>query len=210
VELGCARSVWLPYLARTYGFSVVGVDYSELGCAQARTLLEREQVRGEVICSDFRSPPATLLGSADAVVSFGLLEHFDDTAGAVRAAARFLRPGGVLVTEVPNLVGWMGGLQRAINRPVFDAHVCLDRDTLAQSHRDAGLEVLESTYAVLCLPTMLNTEGMPATWKRRTTELTVRLAAYAATPLWVIDERLTPLPVPAALAAYVVCVARLL
>ncbi|WP_437830178.1 methyltransferase domain-containing protein [Sorangium sp. So ce1153] len=36
----------------------------------------------------------------DAVVSPGVVEHFEDTAGCLRACARYLRPGGPIITEV--------------------------------------------------------------------------------------------------------------
>lgn len=29
LEIGCARSVWLPYLAREFGFRVYGLDYED-------------------------------------------------------------------------------------------------------------------------------------------------------------------------------------
>ena len=40
LEVGCARSAWLPYFANEFGFEVWGVDYSESGCEQARRILQ--------------------------------------------------------------------------------------------------------------------------------------------------------------------------
>jgi cyclopropane fatty-acyl-phospholipid synthase-like methyltransferase len=41
LEVGCARSAWLPYFARRYPITVTGLDYSEPGCAAERELLRR-------------------------------------------------------------------------------------------------------------------------------------------------------------------------
>ncbi|WP_436620554.1 class I SAM-dependent methyltransferase [Sorangium sp. So ce136] len=45
-------------------------------------------------------PPERFVGAIDAVVSLGVVEHFEDTAGCLRACARYLRPGGRIITEV--------------------------------------------------------------------------------------------------------------
>src|SRR3982751_593399 len=46
LEIGCARSLWLPYFAREFGFEVAGIDYSEIGCEQEREILSRAGVEG--------------------------------------------------------------------------------------------------------------------------------------------------------------------
>src|SRR5207247_8866766 len=44
LEIGCARSTWLPYFGKEYGFSITGLDYSEIGCQQARQILANEHI----------------------------------------------------------------------------------------------------------------------------------------------------------------------
>jgi hypothetical protein len=39
LEIGCGCSVWLPFFARL-GFEIAGLDYSDVGCRQARMILE--------------------------------------------------------------------------------------------------------------------------------------------------------------------------
>ena len=82
----------------------------------------------------------------DVVVSFGLIEHFEDTVSIVRAASRFLKPGGMLITNIPNMTGLIGYLQRILNKPVYDVHKLLDQHMLRNSHECAGLEVIECEY----------------------------------------------------------------
>lgn len=80
LEVGCARSVWLPYFAKEFGFRVSGIDYSEIGCQQAIEVLHREGVQGEVVCTDLWALPPSLVGQFDVLISCGVVEHFQDTA----------------------------------------------------------------------------------------------------------------------------------
>jgi cyclopropane fatty-acyl-phospholipid synthase-like methyltransferase len=147
LEVGCARSRWLPYFAAEYGYEVTGLDYSTMGCEQARQILAAAGVEGRIVEGDLFSPPEDLLEAFEVVVSFGLVEHFEDTAAATEALGRFLVPGGTLVTVIPNLGGSLIALiQRFVNRPVFDVHVPLDRRQLAEAHRAAGLDLRSCGY----------------------------------------------------------------
>lgn len=146
LEIGAAQSRWLPYFHKQFGFAPTGLDYSEIGCERARELLVHAGVPGEVVCADLFSPPAGLLGRFDAVVSFGVVEHFDDTAGCLAALASYLKPGGRVVTTIPNMAGGLGLLQRWVDRTIFETHVPLTDAELARAHVAAGLEVVDSGY----------------------------------------------------------------
>ena len=131
LEVGCARSAWLPYFGREFGFELHGLDYSELGCRQERTILVKAGLEGEVTCADLFTPPPDLLGAFDVVVSFGVVEHFSDTLAATRALAALLRPDGLVVTVVPNMRGAIGRIEQLINRDVYDIHVPIGPARLA-------------------------------------------------------------------------------
>ncbi len=145
-ELGCARSAWLPYFAMEFGFRVTGVDYSPAGCDQARAILVKEGVDGDVVCADIFAPPPHLLNRFDYVVSFGLVEHFEATHECVRSCGAFLKPGGKMITVILNMNGLVGWLQKTLGREVFDVHVPLSREELRRAHEVAGLEVLNCGY----------------------------------------------------------------
>jgi len=167
LELGCAQSRWLPYFAKEFGFSITGLDYSPIGCEMARTILDRSGVAGEIVCADFFGPPDSMRGAFDVVVSFGVAEHFDDTAACIRAFASFLKPGGILFTNIPNMCGLVGFLQRVLNRPVYDIHQILDPNALRAAHEAAGLDVLSCEYFIfnnfgVCNLNKLRTHG--ASW----------------------------------------------
>jgi 2-polyprenyl-3-methyl-5-hydroxy-6-metoxy-1,4-benzoquinol methylase len=146
LELGCGGSSMLPHFAARFGFQVSGIDYSELGCEQARQALSKAGVSGEIACADFFAPPPELLDSFDVVWSNGVIEHFADTASVVRHFAQFLKPGGLLLTVVPNMAGAVGLLLSKLNRRVYDMHVILDREAVRRAHVAAGLTVTDCDY----------------------------------------------------------------
>jgi len=204
IEIGCAQSVFLPYLARTFGFQVAGLDQSELGCERARRILEREQARGEIWQGDLFAPPALLVDAFDAAFSFGVVEHFDDTSRAVKAIARFLKPGGRLLTIIPNLTGILGRYQRTLDRKLYEAHVVMDRERLAGAHRQAGLQVESAGYLMPVGLEVLNV----ASWRNRWAAKVVDRAHTAASRLlWLVDDHVIPLPPNRRTSPYVVCVA---
>jgi 2-polyprenyl-3-methyl-5-hydroxy-6-metoxy-1,4-benzoquinol methylase len=161
LEIGCAGSIWLPYLAQEFGFTVCGIDYSEAGCTLAEQNLTKAGVTGEVICGDFFSPPDHFIEAFDVVVSFGVAEHFSDTSRCLGAFSRFLKPGGLLATNIPNLCGLNGLIQKVINRPVFDVHVPLDRNDLVRAHQANGFQTISCQYFLFLNLGVLNFEN----WK---------------------------------------------
>src|SRR6185295_6750521 len=146
LEIGCGNSAFLPYLNKYFGFKVVGIDYSQFACEQTKKILERENVKGEIIFGDAFSPPVELLGKFDIVCSFGVVEHFDKTAETLREFSKFLRPGGLMLTEAPNLSGFTGYLQEKFFKPVYDIHVPMDKKYLDHAITQSGLELLSSEY----------------------------------------------------------------
>lgn len=120
LELGCGGSAYLPYFFRQFGLQVYGMDYSERGCELARQMCEVNGVPSQIICSDFFEPPPEMLAAFDVVVSFGVVEHFTDTQSSLSRFANFLRPGGLMITTVPNMWGLAGLAQSVLARDVFD------------------------------------------------------------------------------------------
>jgi SAM-dependent methyltransferase len=207
LEIGCARSAWLPYFAREFGASVAGLDYSPRGAMQAAEVLRRSGVGGDVRCADLFAAPDDWRETFDVVAWFGVAEHFDDATAAVRAAAAFLKPGGLLITEIPNLAGLNGWLQRTCNRAVYDIHVPHDRDRLASHHRDAGLDVVLARYllpvdfGVVELGTGEPTRG------RAIKERLLYLLRLLTGVVWLVDRRL-PLPTTRALSGFILVAGR--
>jgi len=146
IEVGCGRSQLLPYFARQFGLRVSGLDYSAIGCERARQILERERITGDIFCGDLWTFDAFPLPGYDVVFSFGLVEHFEETAAVVRALARYARPGGAVLTLIPNMRGSVGALQKTLARAIYDIHVPLSSLDLARAHAEAGLSLKASGY----------------------------------------------------------------
>jgi SAM-dependent methyltransferase len=136
----------------------------EVGCSSGYLLTDLRQgwSRADVIASDvvlaslrqlaIRLPDVAFLrfdvtacplpdASVDAVVMLNVLEHVDDDAGAVAAVARILRPGGVLILEIPAGPRLYDAYDRYLqHRRRYAA------GTVRQLVRAAGLEILEETH----------------------------------------------------------------
>jgi 2-polyprenyl-3-methyl-5-hydroxy-6-metoxy-1,4-benzoquinol methylase len=158
LEIGCARSVWLPYFAKEFGFRVYGIDYSETGCQQAMQLLSNQGIKGDIVCADFFSPPESMVGEFDVVISFGVLEHFADTEGCVLAFSKFLRKKGMMITNIPNLSGLIGLIQKWFNRNIFDIHVPLSRENVLEAHQKNRLFPVSCDYFLTANFGVLNFE----------------------------------------------------
>lgn len=161
LEVGCARSSTLPYFAKEFGFKITGIDYSDFGCKMTQAILEREHVNGSILCEDFFAPSEILIEKFDVIVSFGVLEHFQDPINCVTAFAKYLKPGGFMITIIPNLTGILGLIQKYINRPVYEIHHMLDKDSLFKAHQDAGMDVLDCNYFISTNFGICNLSGLP-------------------------------------------------
>lgn len=200
IEVGCARSAWLPYFAREFGFRVTGLDYSEVGCRQAEDVLRRSDVAGRIVCADLFAPPADLVGAFDAAVTFGVVEHFADTSAAMAAIGKLLKPGGLALTVVPNLHGLTGALTRLLDRAVYDVHVPLDPAALAAAHEKAGLEVLSCRH-VLAINLGVVSAASPS-------PLVARLTSWTSKAVWLAESAGLRIPPNGWTSPYVFCLAR--
>jgi 2-polyprenyl-3-methyl-5-hydroxy-6-metoxy-1,4-benzoquinol methylase len=205
IEIGCAQSVFLPYFAKHFGFEVAGLDRSEGGCEGARSILKRDGVDGEIFCADLFSPPQHLLQEFDVLVSFGVVEHWENPSAVLSAMSKVLRSEGRMITVIPNLNGLPGALQRVMDRAVYDIHIPLNREGLASAHRLAGLEVERCDYFLPIALEVLNVEswskGLPC-W------VTMRSYGVISRLVWLWDDHVTSLSANPWTSPYVVCVAR--
>lgn len=209
LEIGCARSTWLPYLARECGFQISGLDYSKQGCEQERRILSRSGIAGEIICADLFAPPVGLLGAFDVAISFGVIEHFRDTASCLRAAAAFLKPDGMLITQIPNMRGLIGRLQKLMSPATYAVHVPLTREQLVSAHEQAGLSVAHCDYFLSTGFGVVSLHGLDDTKpSTRFKRHMLSILKKASVLVWVVEDATVPLPPTKLLAPSIFCVAR--
>jgi 2-polyprenyl-3-methyl-5-hydroxy-6-metoxy-1,4-benzoquinol methylase len=205
LEIGAARSKWLPYFAKEFGFSVTGIDYSNAGCEQARAILDQAGVSGNIILSDFFAPPVELLDAFDVVVSFGVVEHFENTAATIESLAKFLKPGGTIITVIPNVTGLLGQIENHLCPSIFEVHKLLDRESLCAANEAAGLLVASCEYFLVGGFSIINL----SCWKERFFYKAIRLLPMGLSlPFWQLDRKGSPFRPNRITSPYIVCLAR--
>ena len=209
IEVGCANSVWLPYFAYEHGCSITGLDYSDVGCVSARELLALAKVDGEIFLGDLWDPPAELMGSFDLLFTYGLVEHFDPTDSVLAVLSKLLRPGGMMITIVPNMSGITGKVQKFLNEPVFNIHVPMDVAYLDAAHKKAGLIVSRAGYLCSINFGLVNlTENENNVLKRLAKRLfTTILIGLSVLVWWIEDHSTLRLRPNRFTAPYIACVA---
>jgi SAM-dependent methyltransferase len=197
----------LPYFARRFDAEIKGLDYSSIGCEQTQEILRRTGYEGEIVHADLFDPPPQLIGLADVVFSWGLVEHFTDTAAVAAALHRLARPGGRVITVVPNMAAAAGRLQRWINREIYDLHVPLDRGHLLSAFESVAAKVEFCDYF---MPVNFWVVNPGPTADRRLGRL--KAMVYACAKLitvgaWQLETRFrTRLPSSRTFSPYIVCV----
>lgn len=209
LEIGCGASTFLPYLGKEFGFNVSGIDYSEAGCDVASRTLAREGVHGNIICADAFHVPEDMFGHFDVVVSFGVAEHFSNTAACIAAFSKFLKPGGLIITFIPNLVGLIGLLERVLDRSVYEKHVLLDRKSLQAAHQDAGLLIQSCDYFLFANFGVANINEIPKGSVEWYAKRAVLKSLEGLTGMiWFLETVLWPFPSNRITSPYVVCAAK--
>lgn len=101
LEAGCGLGEWVRFFSMK-GFEAIGVE----NCAPAIDKARRSYPAMEFVQADIRNM-GFQDGWFDAVVSYGVLEHFEEGAEPqLREHIRVLKPGGHLVVTVPYHNRW--------------------------------------------------------------------------------------------------------
>lgn len=209
LEVGCAKSGWLPYFAREFGFHISGLDYSAVGCAAERELLARHGLDAEIVCADLFNPPESMRESYDVIVSFGVVEHFEKTELCLSALGAMLKPGGLLITTIPNMVGMVGWLQKTFNKPIYDIHRPIDAAMLRQAQESAGLMVEDCGYFLSTKFSVCNLSGIPAhTWPFTLKKWCLNSLTNLSMVAWLLEQRIGRLPAGRWMAPYINCAAK--
>ena len=205
IEFGCAQSTWLPYFARMHGLEVAGLDYSTLGCERARAILARENIDGLIIERDLFLPPSKDDLLFNVGISFGVIEHFEDPSIPLKAMSRYLKPGGLLLTIVPNMTGIVGSFQKYLNQSIYEIHQLVDAASMSNYHSIAGFDPLAVEYLLPFGLTVAN----PGSKMQLFNKFLFQLAKIITVTFWGID-RITcrALPRTKYFSPYVICIAK--
>ncbi len=122
LEIGSAPGSNLVQFHKMFGYEPYGIEYTQNGVELNRRLFQEHGIdpsrviQGDFLSDDVRRP---LEGRFDIVTSFGFIEHFSDVRTIVEKHVQLLKPGGLLVVEIPNLTGANDLLARFFQREVF-------------------------------------------------------------------------------------------
>jgi SAM-dependent methyltransferase len=148
IELGGFPGYYATYLKKYQHIDTTLFDYY-IHPRLINELLEKNGLKEgdiNIIEADLFSynPPEKY----DMVLSFGLIEHFNDTKAILQTHLQFLKPGGVLFVTLPNFTGVNGWIQRKFDKENYDKHFisCMNPDFLAQTCKELGLKNVESYY----------------------------------------------------------------
>lgn len=98
LEVGCGRGSISSHFAEN-GWNCTLLDYSQSILHTAKKIFHTNNHSAEFITGDARALPI-VDNSYDAVVSIGLLEHFEDIETLIKEQYRILRPGGIFLGYV--------------------------------------------------------------------------------------------------------------
>jgi 2-polyprenyl-3-methyl-5-hydroxy-6-metoxy-1,4-benzoquinol methylase len=163
IEIGSAPGVFVARLAKMLGATPYGIEFTNSGANVNRLFFQKLGYPAEnVIHGDFFDDNVLKdhLGKFDVVMSNGFVEHFENPHDVVARHLSLLKPGGILVVAIPNLLGafklygrWaVPGYKRIHNLELMK----LDRFKAANTHVD--LTTLECKY---CGTLHVNVDPMP-------------------------------------------------
>jgi SAM-dependent methyltransferase len=138
LDIGCGMGAFIRTAAEI-GIESWGVDVSRYAvqCGKERHPYPVESID--------RLPE--LPGDFDVVTAWHVLEHTDDPVTFLRSALAHLRPGGLLVVEVPNWSAFTARLWKAQWRSVRIEHpLYFTKDALVHFLRRAGLEIRRTRH----------------------------------------------------------------
>jgi SAM-dependent methyltransferase len=102
LDVGCGFGGYLVAFARL-GLDVAGIEIDPVRIELARANLADEDLGDRVHAASILEPDlASRLGSFDVVTCIDVIEHVADVPTAIARMVELLRPGGILVLEIPN------------------------------------------------------------------------------------------------------------
>lgn len=113
LELGCGWGRWCLSAARA-GYTPMGVDIHLEALQAARRLSSQTAPGASFACADLSALPLRD-GNLDVVFSYSVLQHIErsEVRRALAEAWRVLKPGGILIVQVPNKFGVVSLLHQA-------------------------------------------------------------------------------------------------
>jgi SAM-dependent methyltransferase len=121
-----SRGIWLDVgsgigdmvsVAQENGWKATGLELSETSVAFAKEIFNVDLLRQTM--EEYRDQHPELIGTVDVVSLIGVLEHVVDPVGLLRQANQMLKPGGMVMIQVPNARSMATMVQETFPQNVF-------------------------------------------------------------------------------------------
>jgi len=148
IELGGFPGYYSIYLKKYQGLATTLFDYYIHDGLIKELLAKNGLKEGDINIIESDLFNYTPQQKFDLVTSFGLIEHFSDTASIIKTHLQFLKPGGTLFITLPNFTGVNGWVQKNFDKENYDKHYidCMNPAFLAETCKELGLKEVESYY----------------------------------------------------------------
>ena len=120
LEIGCADSNFLCYLAKKFGYKAYGIDYSDAITKTAELFGFNGLLEPVLHKTDLFDWQPTK--KFDVVCSFGFIEHFEDIDKTIAKHEELLAPGGKLIITFPHFAHGQYILHWLIDRNNLKKH----------------------------------------------------------------------------------------
>ncbi len=190
VDCGCGEGLFLRFVHEQFpSIQVSGIEYSDA--------IDKARVMAEALGYDFHLIQDDLFnvcrgGSAgpfDALISLGLIEHFEDPAAVLRQMEGLIAANGCLITIIPNFTGAFNFLWKSYDRSNYNHHVPISEAQLLRIHRDLGFE--DVTLFNLGTPTIPGIHEANSSWQKMLNGLIVQINGRVLQRLWPRQKSLT-------------------
>ncbi len=144
-ELGCGGSSLLARSA-CLGWEVSGIDFNQAALAHLQSFLKSKEYRhSHLINADiFKYDCGHLSETYDILVSFGFLEHFNNPTQILKKWTKIVRPGGLVISIIPNLYSFNAGIFKKFDPDFWNMHVVFSPENFESFHISIGLTPLRS------------------------------------------------------------------
>lgn len=146
LEIGCADSNFLCYLAKKFGYKAYGVDYSNAIMQTADLFRFNGLFEPTLYKKDFFTWQPNI--KFDVVCSFGFIEHFDDIDPIVAKHTELVAPGGKLIITIPHFAHAQYIFHWLIDRENLKKHntKIMNLESVRKAVTDSGLKVEYLSY----------------------------------------------------------------
>ncbi len=133
IELGCSNGRFGRWFEKEFGFETYGIDNNPIAIGQVKNGSVQDAK-----ALNFKE------NTFDIVFSRGLIEHFKDPMTILKEAKRILKPGGLMITTIPQMPSlWYFFLKIQWDLLSGYQHYFITNKRLIRMHQELGLKVID-------------------------------------------------------------------